>query len=187
MHAGLQMVGEKGIHKMTQVTSPKHWSPVLLVTPLQKDLHLSPQTGSSNRRWGESITMQRWLMMLGGCWMLLCCSSDSYAPATQRPSPLLGAKSDSGVVHCLRYTGEFNQPPMLGLVSWVWLGTHAGVTITNDREEPLLTFTTFIEHHHHIISSLHHYTYRLTYLGYTSWFTTLGLLHLCESNKNQLK
>ena len=27
--------------------------------------------------------------------------------------------------------GEFNQPPKLGLVSWVWLGmgTHAGVTL----------------------------------------------------------
>ena len=39
---------------MTQVTSPKHWSPVLLDTlqTLQKDLHLSPQTGSSYRRWG---------------------------------------------------------------------------------------------------------------------------------------
>ena len=61
--------------------------------------------------------------------------------------------------------GEFNQPPTLGLVSWVWLGmgTHAGVN--NDREEPLLTFTTFIEHHHHIISSIHLYTYRLTLLG----------------------
>ena len=61
--------------------------------------------------------------------------------------------------------GEFNQTPMLGLISWVWLGmgTHAGVN--NDREEPLLTFTTFTEHHHHIISLLHLYTDRLTHLG----------------------
>ena len=63
--------------------------------------------------------------------------------------------------------GEFNQPPTLGLVSWVLLGmgTHAGVN--NDREKPPLTFTTFIEYHHHIISSLHIYTYRLTHLAYT--------------------
>ena len=56
-----------------------------------------------------------------------------------------------------RYTGEFNQPIMLGLGNWVWLGmgTHIEVTSINDREEPLLTFTTFIEHHHqhHIITT----------------------------------
>ena len=63
----------------------------------------------------------------------------------------------SGAVHCPRYTGELNQPPMLGLVSWVWLGIHAGVTSTNAREEPLLTFKTYIEHHHDIILSLHLY------------------------------
>ena len=65
-----------------------------------------------------------------------------------------------------RYTGEFHQPLMLGLVSWVWLGMgkHAGVN--NDREETLLSFTTVIEHHHHIISSLQLYTYRLTHLAY---------------------
>ena len=71
---------------------------------------------------------------------------------------MIGMMCYSGAVHCPRYTGEFDQPPMVGLVSWVWLGIHTGVTTTNDREEPLLTFTTFIEHHHHhIITSLHHY------------------------------
>ena len=37
------------------------------------------------------------------------------------PKSLIGCqKCDSGSHHCLRYTGEFNQPPLLGLLSWVW-------------------------------------------------------------------
>ena len=60
---------------------------------------------------------------------------------------------------------EFNQPPMLGLVSWVWLGMHTGVTSTNDTER-----SHFLHLQHLlstiIITSYHHYTitYRLTHL-----------------------
>ena len=44
------------------------------------------------------------------------------------PKPHIGhQKCDSGSHHCHRPHCRINQPPMLGLVSWV-LGTHARVT-----------------------------------------------------------
>ena len=48
--------------------------------------------------------------------------------------------------------GEFNQQPMLGLAG---NGNTCRGYLKNDREEPPLAFTTFIEHYHHIISSQH--------------------------------
>ena len=34
-----------------------------------------------------------------------------------------------------RFTGEFDQPPMLGLVSLVWLGIHTGGYLSTDDTE----------------------------------------------------
>ena len=127
--------GNKGMQDDPGDKFSRHWSPVLLNT-LQ--IFTLPQTGSSYRGRCLSITLQRWLIMLAGWCMLLGkkASSTYYAPPTQWPSPTLGAKCVTVVQSTVpRYTGQFNQPLMLGLVSWVWLGIHAGDYLSTDDTE----------------------------------------------------
>ena len=76
--------------------------------------------------------------MLAGWWILLGNKGSSayYVRPIQWQSLTLGAKSVTVVQTTVsRYTGQFNQPLMLGLVSWVWLGIHAGDYLSTDDTE----------------------------------------------------
>ena len=80
---------------------------------------LPPRQSLHTRDGGESITLQRCFMMLGWCWMSLWKkgSSESYAPATQRPSPTLGAKSV--IVGQSTATGTLGN--LTSHLCWAWL------------------------------------------------------------------
>ena len=94
----------------------RYWSPVLLIT-LQ--IFTLPQTGSSYRGWCLSITLQRWLIMLAGWWMLL----ELRAHLLTMPF-LLNGQTPHWVPNVLQWYKPLSPGTLGNLTShlcWAWL------------------------------------------------------------------
>ena len=168
-------VGRK-VYTITQVTSPNTGllSSLIHFRYFRKIFTCPPRQGLHTGYGGESIILQRLLMMLD--WVTV--ARKRRAHLTSMPLVVPKGQAPHWVPKVLQWCsllppgtlGEFNQPLMLGLVSWVWLGvgTHAGVN--NDRGATSNIYNIYwTSSSHHITTTPLHY--RLTHLGlqaYTS-------------------
>ena len=166
-------MGEKA-YKMTQVTSSKHWSPVLLDTlqTLQKDFHF-PQTGSSYRRWG-------WIHHLAevvhDVWVDVGCYYERRAHLT--PMPLLPKGWASHwvpkVLQWLQSTAAGTLGNLSSHLCWVWLAG-SGWEYTQGLPQQMRQrgATSNIYNIYWTSSSHHIITTPLHTDWYISWFTGL--------------